>query len=271
VSGVVRAWRGVREIVLLCTLWGIYSLSRLLASTDLGPAARRAASILDLERITGLDVELGMNRFTAAHDWLSAAASYYYAAAHYLVTGVVLALLWTGGRQAYRQARQALVLATVLALTAYLTVPTAPPRFLPGYADVLADTADLGWWNAGQSLPGTLGRLTNDLAAMPSMHAGWALWVALAVQLFTEHRSNEHRSNEHRLARGAAWAHAGLTALVVIGTGNHWTLDVLTGWLVTIAAWALVSRRRHRPGHADRAGQTGRSDQTGQSASAAGW
>lgn len=231
----VEAWRGFREIILLCTLWGIYSLSRLLASTDLGPALHRARSILRVERITGLDVELSLNRFTSAHEWLSAAASYYYATAHYVVTAAVLALLWSGARRAYRQGREALVTATVLALVAYLTVPTAPPRFLPGYADVLAQSADLGWWSAGQSLPGAMGRLTNDLAAMPSMHAGWALWVALAVPLLTR----------SRLLRGLGWAHALITAVVVISTANHWTLDVLTGWLVTAAAWALVARR-HR-------------------------
>ncbi|GLY19195.1 hypothetical protein Kisp01_62090 [Kineosporia sp. NBRC 101677] len=223
-------WRGVRELVLLGALWGVYSLSRLLASTDLKPALSRANSVLDVERFFGLHHELSFNHFTAAHEWLAVAFSYYYAAAHYVVTAAVLILLYTRGRQVYQQGRNALVLATVMALAAYITMPTAPPRFVPGYIDVLAENADLGWWGAGHSLPGEMGRLTNELAAMPSMHAGWALWVALAVSLTTR----------NRLLRSLGWWHAVLTALIVIGTGNHWTLDVLAGWAVVGAAWALA-------------------------------
>ena len=74
--------------------------------------------------------------------------------------------------------------------------------------------------------------MTNELAAMPSMHAGWALWVALAVHLLTT----------SRLLRGLGWAHVLLTAVVVVATGNHWVLDVLIGWLLVGAAWVLVAR-----------------------------
>ncbi|GAB3269087.1 phosphatase PAP2 family protein [Kineosporia babensis] len=227
-----HAWRGIRELVLLGALWGVYSLSRLLASAELEPALARAQSVLETEQFLGLHHELSFNHFVAGHEVLAVASSYYYAAAHYLVTAAVLGLLWYRGPQIYQQARNGLVLATVMALAAYITMPTAPPRFVPGYLDVLAENADLGWWGAGHSLPGEMGQLTNELAAMPSMHAGWALWVALAVALVTR----------NPWLRSLGWAHALLTGLVVIGTGNHWTLDVLIGWAVVSIAWALASR-----------------------------
>ena len=228
----VHTWRGVRELVLLGALWSVYSLSRLLASADLHPATERAKSLLGVERFAGIDIEMSLNRFTSGDEWLAAGASYYYAAAHYVVTAAVLLLLWFSGDQRHRRARNALVLATVAALTCYILLPTAPPRLLPGYIDVLAQNADEGWWGRGESLPGGMGRMTNELAAMPSMHAGWALWVALTIGLITT----------NRLLRTLGWAHAGLTALVVIGTGNHWVLDVLIGWLVVGVAWVLVGR-----------------------------
>lgn len=232
-----QAWRGVRELVLLCALWGVYSLSRLLASAELRPALERAESLLRVEDLVGLHHELSFNQFTADHTWLALSSSYYYAAAHYVVTAAVLIWLWTSGYRVYQRARNALVLATVMALAAYITMPTAPPRFVSGYVDVLAENADLGWWGGGHSLPGAMGRLTNELAAMPSMHAGWALWVALAIPLITR----------NRLLCGLGWAHALLTGLVVVGTGNHWTLDVLIGWLVVGVAWALVTRLNPEP------------------------
>jgi hypothetical protein len=228
----VRAWQGVRELVLLGALWGLYSLSRLLASADLHPALERSRSLLSFERLTGLDLELGLNRFAAHHEWIGVGASFYYAAAHYVVTAAVLVALWFSGPRHYRLARNALVLATVIALAVYLTLPTAPPRFLTGYTDVVATSSHLGWWGHGDSLPGSMGRMTNELAAMPSMHAGWALWVALAIQLITA----------NRLLRALGWGHAVLTALVVVSTANHWTLDVLAGWLVVAGAWAVTTR-----------------------------
>jgi hypothetical protein len=81
-----------------------------------------------------------------------------------------------------------------------------------------------------------LGGLTNQLAAFPSLHAGWSLWVALAVVSATGNRA----------LRAAAIAHAAITAAVVVGTGNHWTVDVLVGWLVVGAAWLVVRQPLRR-------------------------
>ena len=75
-----------------------------------------------------------------------------------------------------------------------------------------------------------MGQLTNELAAFPSLHAGWALWVALVVR----------RNTTNLWLRGLAWLHALITAVVVIGTGNHWILDVAVGWAVVIVAMWLV-------------------------------
>ena len=101
---------------------------------------------------------------------------------------------------------------------------------LAGYVDVLSRHADLGWWGSDASAPQGLGGLTNELAAFPSLHAGWSLWVALAATTATA----------SRLARGLAWAYAATTAVVVIGTANHWTVDVLVGWMVALAGWVLA-------------------------------
>ena len=54
-------------------------------------------------------------------------------------------------------------------------LPTAPPRLFGGYTDVLALTSADGWWGGDASAPKGLGGLTNQLAAFPSLHAGWAL------------------------------------------------------------------------------------------------
>ena len=131
----------------------------------------------------------------------------------------------------YSPARWALVVSCLIALACYLLLPTAPPRLTSGsYIDVLDLHADAGWWGADASAPKGMGGLTNQLAAFPSLHAGWALWVALVVR----------RNTHNYWLRGLAWMHAAITATVVIGTGNHWILDVAVGWAVVIVAMWLV-------------------------------
>jgi len=227
---VVRVWRGGAEALLIGVLWAGYSLSRLFADGSPTPAVARAHRLLDLERFVWLDIEGWLNNWFAGSPALALVCSYYYASAHYVVTAAVLLWLWRRGSQIYSPARRVLVLATLAALVLYLVLPMAPPRLLPGYVDVLQLTSADGWWGGHASAPRGLGGYTNQLAAFPSMHAGWALWVAWVVQ----------REVRRRWVRVLAWGHAAMTAFVIVGTGNHWVLDVVAGWLVMAAAFGLV-------------------------------
>ena len=225
-----RVRRGLSELMLVLALYGGYSLTRLIADDSPGPAVARAHRILNLERFFGLDIEATVNGWFIDNSTLGLMGSYYYASAHYLVTGVVLIWLWRRGSQVYQPARMALVVATMLALALYLLLPTAPPRFVEGFTDVLRLSAAHGWWSSDASAPKGMGGYTNELAAFPSMHAGWALWVAFVVQLEVR----------RRWVVVLAWAHAAITSVVIIGTGNHWTLDVVAGWAVVAVALAVV-------------------------------
>jgi hypothetical protein len=222
--------RGVREIILIGALYIFYCITRTFADGDLGPAQDRAGDLHSLERVLQIDWEHSINNWFVAHAWAAIPACYWYAAAHYVVTLFVLVWLWRKGPQHYTPARWALVVSCVLGLACYLLLPTAPPRMLSGYTDVLSLHAADGWWSTDASAPKGMGGLTNELAAFPSLHAGWALWVALVVR----------RSTRNSWARGLAWAHAAITAIVVIGTGNHWILDVCAGWALVIVAMWLV-------------------------------
>jgi hypothetical protein len=238
---------GVRELVVLVLLYVAYSSVRVLASDDVADALGHAARILHLEQVLHLDGEHWLNGLFYAHRALEVGASFYYAAAHYLITPVVLFWLWRRHRDRYLPARRALAAASLVALGIFLLLPTAPPRLFGGYDDLLALTSDVGWWSTSASAPQGLGGLTNQLAAMPSMHVGWALWCALVV--FTCAR--------RPWVRTLAWAHPVLTVLVVVGTGNHWVLDVVAGAAIMMVAWvALVpGRRGHRRGPAGEAPQ----------------
>ncbi|SFC34355.1 PAP2 superfamily protein [Nocardioides terrae] len=235
-TAVLRARSAVREIGIIALLYVGYSAARTLADGRLGPALVRAADIAHLEQMLHVPGELELNRFLTMHGWLGLAADYWYASAHYVVTGLVLIWLFRRGQDVYVPARRALAVATIVALGFYLTIPTAPPRMLPGFTDVMALHSDIGWWGSDASAPKGLGGMTNELAAFPSMHAGWALWVALGIWSATR----------SKLLRGAGVAYALLTGIVVIATANHWIVDVVVGQLIVLAVWFGVTHHRRR-------------------------
>jgi hypothetical protein len=224
-------YAGLLEVALIAGLYVLYSASRLLASDDASDALHRAHELVRFERYVGLDWEHPINRFFVEHDTVGLLGSYWYSTAHYIVTLVVLVWLYLRHRDQYVPLRRALVVATVLALGLYLLLPTAPPRFMDGFVDVLNLHSDQGWWGADASAPRGLGHLTNELAAFPSLHAGWSLWVAIAI----------HEVSRSRVLRTLGWSHAVITAAVIVGTANHWTLDVIVGWLVVLVGSVAVA------------------------------
>lgn len=229
--------RALLELVLILGLWILYSLARLLADTSMGPALDRANDLLHIEKLVGIHWEIPLNELFTDHRVIGLIGSYWYASLHYVVTAAVLVWLWRLGADRYGPARRALVIATLLGLTAYLLMPTAPPRFIGGYVDVLSLHAADGWWGADASAPRGVGGLTNELAAFPSLHAGWSLWVALALQVYAT----------RRWVRVLGWAYAIGTAVVIVGTGNHWVIDALVGWLVVLVGWAAARALGHVP------------------------
>lgn len=222
---------GLREIALIAVLYALYMASRLLASNDFGDAMHTAREILRFERTVGLDWESALNDAFVDHDWLGLLASYWYSTTHYIVTAVVLVWLWRRSRTDYIMLRRALMVATMLGLAMYLLLPTAPPRFVDGYVDVLRLHSDSGWWGSDASAPRGLGHLTNELAAFPSLHAGWSLWVALVIYQVTR----------NRWLHAIGWTYAVITALVIVGTGNHWLVDAIVGWVVVLVGCVAVA------------------------------
>lgn len=223
--------RGAIELAFLGVLYVGYSASRLLASNDFAPARGHALDILTFEKSWRIDVESWLNDKFVQYDWLGVFGSYWYATTHYIVTVVVLIWIYRRSAGEYVTARRSLVLATVVGLVFYLTMPTAPPRLIEGmYVDVMSFYSYAGWWGADASAPKGLGGMTNELAAFPSLHAGWALWVALVLI----------RAGVPKIVQGLGLFYAAMMTIVIIGTGNHWVLDAVVGWIVVLAAFGVV-------------------------------
>jgi hypothetical protein len=231
--------RGAIELAFLAVLYVGYSASRLLASNDFAPARGHALDILTFEKSWRIDGESWLNDKFVQYDWLGVFGSYWYATTHYIITIVVLIWIYRRSASEYVTARRALVLATVVGLSFYLTMPTAPPRLITGmYTDVMSLYSYAGWWGADASAPKGLGGMTNELAAFPSLHAGWALWVALVLI----------RAGVPKIVQALGLAYAATMAIVIVGTGNHWILDAIVGWIVVLVAFgAVIAWERRSP------------------------
>lgn len=233
-----RLKRGAIELTFLAILYVAYSASRLLASNDFAPARGRALDILSFEKAWRIDAESWLVDKFVEHDWLGLFGSYWYATTHYIVTAAVLVWVYRRSASEYVTARRALVFATLVGLAFYLLIPTAPPRLIDGYTDVLSLHSASGWWGADASAPKGLGGMTNELAAFPSLHAGWAVWCALVLI----------RAGVPRFVQGLGVLYAFTMTVVIVGTGNHWVLDAIVGWIVVLVAFgAVIAWERRSP------------------------
>ncbi|WP_345354459.1 phosphatase PAP2 family protein [Actinoallomurus liliacearum] len=221
-------WWG--EVLLLFAVYLMYDGVRMLVAAGHGQAFADAHHVLGLERALHLAHERAVNHAVSGLPVLGVAMSYAYATLHYVVTPVVLVWLWKRRPWQYARARTTLVAATLLGLVGFSLFPTAPPRMLPGFVDTLAKYHEWGWWSGDASAPKGLGGLTNEFAAMPSLHVGWAAWCGWQVA----------RNTTRRLLRILAVAYPVFIFAVVIGTANHYIADAVAGLAVIVVGAGLA-------------------------------
>jgi hypothetical protein len=229
----LRGWwarPACREFAMIAAVYGLYGMTRRLTLGGTLVADGNARRVLRVEHLAGLAPERWLNRVVSARAYLAVPADYAYATLHYIVTPVVLVWLWRAHRAAYLPARRTLTAATVLGLIGFATVPLAPPRMRPGFIDTMSRYGSDGWWGSAASAPRGLGSLTNQFAAMPSLHVGWAIWCGWMVA----------RHSRRPWIRSLAVSYPVLVVVVVLGTGNHFLADAVAGAAVLLAGWVLV-------------------------------
>ncbi|MFF9012796.1 phosphatase PAP2 family protein [Streptomyces sp. NPDC014870] len=218
----------LRELLLVTALFLVYKFGRLFANGHELRAFHNADRIWDVERTFHLPGE-GAVQALLLHgdgDALVRAANTYYAAVHFPATIAFLAWLYWRRPAHYLWSRRVLALLTAAALALHLLMPLAPPRMLA--ATGLVDTARVYGPSVYGATPET-DSMANQFAAMPSLHFGWALMVAIGLIV----------AGRGRL-RWLWLLHPALTLLVVVGTANHYWFDALAAAALLGLALALV-------------------------------
>ncbi|WP_078856077.1 bifunctional glycosyltransferase 87/phosphatase PAP2 family protein [Streptomyces sp. NRRL F-5065] len=220
------------ELLLIRVTYAVYSHIRLAATGGSNEAGRARAErhghqILDLERALGLDIEHAVNHWVVGIGRLREFFDFYYTSFHFVVPLTVLGLLYWRRPVDYRWARSSLGFTTLLALAGFWLYPLAPPRLMPtlGIIDTVHGVQDF-------SKPdyGTLTALTNQYAAMPSLHFGWSLWCGVAIAVIAPSVWTKALGLLHPL----------FTVSAIVATGNHWVLDAVGGALVVGGGFGLT-------------------------------
>ncbi|MFI8187819.1 phosphatase PAP2 family protein [Streptomyces sp. NPDC085946] len=204
------------EILLIAVSYWTYSLIRNAVPEQRVEALRNADWIWRTEQQLGIAVEQTVNHAVNSVTWLIVGMNYYYATLHFVVTLGVLVWLYRSHPGRYAATRLVLFSTTGVALVGYYLYPLAPPRLMNGGRFV--DTVLVhGTW--GSMASGDLKNMSNQYAAMPSMHIGWSLWCGLTIFALAT----------VPWARVLGLLYPAVTLVVIVATANHFWLDAVGG------------------------------------------
>jgi len=229
-----------KELAIVMALYGTWQYIHRLAITRTAGAMENARWLWDLEQRLHLPSEVALQRVFIDNRPVMVFLNIYYGGVHVPAAGALLIWLFVRHRHRYASVRWIFAITIAGCLTMQALVPMAPPRFLP----------ELGFVDAGLkyhlSVYGEGGHgVSNELAAMPSLHVAWAVLVGLAVVLISTSKW-----------RWLVLAHPILTILAVTITANHWWMDGIVAAIILGLAFvvercvsAIVDwvRLRYRP------------------------
>ena len=211
---------GAKELAIAGTVYLAYWFGRTLTRDAHAAASRNAERVIDLERTAGVFTEKTLQRWAIDVPGVVELLNRYYVWVHFPATITFLVWVFSVRRHAYATIRSWFAAVTVSGLVIHVLFPLAPPRMTPGFVDTLdAFGPDIYTDDTSRSV-------ANQFAAMPSLHFGWALIVAIGLGRLT------------RRGRRAWMVHPVITLLAIVVTGNHYWIDAAVAGALVVAAVA---------------------------------
>jgi len=200
-----------------------------------------ALTIIDIEEALGLYHEEWIQARFIDFDAFIVFWNGFYGSFHFGVTIFAMVWLFLKFPQRYIFMRSTLAATTGVALIGFAYFPLMPPRLLSAcvpdsdygacaleheYIDTLVDPG--GLWNFEN---GPMESISNQYAAMPSLHIAWAAWCAVGL----------YPVLRRRWARIAIVLYPFVTLFAIIVTANHYWFDAIGG-LIALGFGLLVAR-----------------------------
>ncbi|MET7688426.1 phosphatase PAP2 family protein [Streptomyces sp. NPDC005483] len=215
------------EILLIAVSYWTYSQIRNAVPEQKTEALRNADWIWRMEHHLGIAVEESVNHAVNSVTWLVVGMNYYYATLHFVVTLSVLVWLYRSHPGRYAATRLVLFATTGVALVGYYLYPLAPPRLMTRGDFVDTVMVHQTW---GSMASGDLKHMSNQYAAMPSMHIGWSLWCGLTIFALAS----------VPWVRVLGLVYPAATLVVIVATANHFWLDAVGGILCLLFGYTVA-------------------------------
>jgi PAP2 superfamily len=259
-----RGWglRWWRELIYVVLVYAAYSAVRNQfgsggGAVDPEPAFNHGKAIIQLQQNIALYFEDSLQRWYLDLPWhgLIRFWNIYYGLFHFVVVAIALAWMFRKAPARYRLWRNTLAFTTLLALVGFASFSLMPPRLLDdpgtyggcqiyaagqdlpdeageppcdeyGFVDTVAEYG--GWASFGSE---EMAAVSNQYAAMPSMHIAWSTWCALVLAPLVR----------RRWLRALVIAYPFLTLFDIMVTANHYWIDGVGG-LICLGGGYLVAR-----------------------------
>ena len=223
-------WKDLfRQLVIWFGFLLVYQIVRGLADRDPAKALSNGLYVIDFEKhVHGL-FELTLQRITVNSHLLTTLTSWTYWMSQFTVLGIALLWVYLRRHEHFAKFRNTILVANVIGLIGYITLPTAPPRMFPqlGFVDTIATFGI----NHGS---GFIQLASNQFAAMPSLHSADALIVGVTLAMIVK---KWYFKVLWLLWPAWVW-------FCVMATANHFWLDVLAGIAVAGFAAAILNAPR---------------------------
>jgi membrane-associated phospholipid phosphatase len=211
--------RARTQLALFAGVYLLYLIGRWVTGGDMDAALEHARWVIDFEGGVGVERAVQGAFDNPVSIWL---LSNVYLAAQLAVLPASLVFLYRKAPAIYVRLRDTVLATWLLALPIYALFPTAPPR-LAGIG--MEDTVSA---QAGVALTGHSTVFYNPIAAVPSLHCGFAFAIGIAL----------YAALRNPIAKAAALAWGPLVSLSVVATGNHYVFDIAAGCVVALAGFA---------------------------------
>lgn len=221
------------HLVLQFAFWigfyAAYQVVRGVADRSITAAFWNGLWVIEAEERIGTLFEPALQRVVDSSGLLIAATAYTYWLSQFAVVGATLLWVYFKHHDRFAGFRNWLIGANLIGLIGYVLVPTAPPRMFPewGFVDTLAQHTSVSHDS------GLIAFAANPYAAMPSLHSMDAFIVGIVM--FGVCRS--------LVARILWLLWPTWVWFTVIGTGNHYWLDVAAGVAIALVAGIALFRR----------------------------
>jgi hypothetical protein len=218
------------EVLAVLGFYFVYSAIRNANEGGTLNAFNNARRIITLEHYLGIFHEETLQRWALHVKPLIIASNYFYGSLHFVVTIGVGIWLFRRFSDDYPRFRNTLAITTAVALVGFITFPLMPPRLLPasyGFVDTLEQYPTLWSFNSGAA-----SKISNQYAAMPSVHVAWAVWCTLALVPRLSSRAGKWLAISYPI----------VTVVVIVLTGNHFVIDAAGGLAILAIGWVAADK-----------------------------